>query len=587
MISGGAVSATENLKALAVQSDATEKSTQKVSGSAKNLSASMGRMTPVISSAARAMADGGDAGQVFSSTLSDLAFVLGPALGGALGVVVGQLLPALIQGFFSASEKAISFDTAVKNLNSDISDLKKLNATYSTEGVQGLVDKYGELNNEVLRFIELQRQSALEQAARDATAAIKALQDETGNAATEVGNLASMFSITREQASDLASAISRASNARGFEDQITAMSRLRDNILRITGGTGDMTDAQFKYYQKVQSSIDALMQLNAEGRKSTGWLGAAISGASSLAGKLWDAAAAAAAVRDAQITANGKKATDQQIKDTYGLYAFTRKQTPDLPPANLPVAGQRPKDRPMDLGSEIASGVGSASSVSTEMDDRLATLMEKLQTEKETLDTWHQDGLETLNEALANEKITQEQHKDYLLRLEEDYQKELSGIRQDGVAGALGEASDLFSNLAKLSQDGSGKLLQISKAFGAAEALINTYRAAAQALADPKLGFFQKFAAVASVIAAGIGLVNAIKGGGKASAGSASTAGTTGSGVSTTTSTAKTDEPLPPQRVILELPAGQMISAEFMKEMFTRFYDQNKNRGVVFQVSPT
>ena len=55
--------------------------------------------------------------------------------------------------------------------------------------------------------------------------------------------------------------------------------------------------------------------------------------------------------------------------------------------------------------------------------------------------------------------------------------------------------------------------------------MVNAYLAASQALADPTVPFFAKFAAVAQVLATGMGLVNAIKGGG----------GSAGGGLATTT----------------------------------------------------
>ena len=127
--------------------------------------------------------------------------------------------------------------------------------------------------------------------------------------------------------------------------------------------------------------------------------------------------------------------------------------------------------------------------------------------------------------------------------------------------------------------------MQISKAFAAAEALVNTYRAASQTLADPKLGFFAKFAAVAKVIAAGMGLVRAIRGGGSASPASGGAASGSSGSVSTSDPAASPSQQLPPQRVIIDADSNALFSPAMMQEIFTRFYDINKNRGVVFQVN--
>ena len=80
--------------------------------------------------------------------------------------------------------------------------------------------------------------------------------------------------------------------------------------------------------------------------------------------------------------------------------------------------------------------------------------------------------------------------------------------------GILGDTANLFNGLATITQAGGEKANRAYRAFAAGEALINAYRAASQALATPGITIFGKFAAYASVLAAGMNLVSAIKGGG-------------------------------------------------------------------------
>lgn len=79
-----------------------------------------------------------------------------------------------------------------------------------------------------------------------------------------------------------------------------------------------------------------------------------------------------------------------------------------------------------------------------------------------------------------------------------------------------------FGDMAGALQGGNEKLLKISKAFGAAQALISAYQGAAEAL---KLPFPANLAAYAKVLATGLGAVNAIQnvtaGGGGGRGGSA------------------------------------------------------------------
>lgn len=247
-----------------------------------------------------------------------------------------------------------------------------------------------------------------------------------------------------------------------------------------------------------------------------------------------------------------------------------------LPPAILP-------EDPVDPETVLDNaGVGGSGSVADAMDSRLETLMEKLATEREAVEEWRQESIELLEEAYENEKLTKEEHDEAMLRLEDLYQQQLRGIRANGLAGALGQASEFFAEMATLSQDGSGKLMKISKAFAAAEALVNTYRGAAQTLGDPTLSFWAKFAAVAKVIAAGMGLVNAIRSGSKASVSGSSG----GRGSDPQNQSSRQDSaPLAPQRVLIEMQDGAMLTKEGLSELFNRFYAINKDRGTVFQVA--
>ncbi|MEI6800492.1 MAG: hypothetical protein WCO04_14955, partial [Pseudomonadota bacterium] len=82
------------------------------------------------------------------------------------------------------------------------------------------------------------------------------------------------------------------------------------------------------------------------------------------------------------------------------------------------------------------------------------------------------------------------------------------------------------------------------KIFAAGEALINTLRAQAQVLADPRLGFWGKLAAYAAIGASGLGLVAALGGGGRKADGPPAGAGTSETTATTTAATAATAAPL-------------------------------------------
>ncbi|MGG4603046.1 hypothetical protein ACLPHZ_20105, partial [Alcaligenaceae bacterium Me47] len=85
--------------------------------------------------------------------------------------------------------------------------------------------------------------------------------------------------------------------------------------------------------------------------------------------------------------------------------------------------------------------------------------------------------------------------------------------------GALDAASDFFGAMSSMQDSGNAGMLKAQKVFSAASALINAYLAASQALADPTIPFWGKFAAVAAVLAKGMSLVAAIRSGSKSSSG--------------------------------------------------------------------
>jgi hypothetical protein len=127
-----------------------------------------------------------------------------------------------------------------------------------------------------------------------------------------------------------------------------------------------------------------------------------------------------------------------------------------------------------------------------------------------------------LNDKRAKEILGASAHKEAMLDLERQYQEKISKIKDDSDRYNLQSTSQFFGDLNSLAGGGYDGLMRAQKSFAAASALVNTYLAASQALADPKLSTFAKFIAVAKVVAAGMGLVNAIKGGSKSSGGGSS-----------------------------------------------------------------
>lgn len=156
---------------------------------------------------------------------------------------------------------------------------------------------------------------------------------------------------------------------------------------------------------------------------------------------------------------------------------------------------------------------------------------------------------------------------------------------------ALQKTGKFFGDMENATRNGSGKILQISKTFGAAQALINAYIAGSQVLASPSATWLEKIPAALSIIGAGLGFVNSIKG---ISAGSgASTPSVSGSsggrssggGSSRPTSTVEKPKAPLPQRVYVQgLDPKALFTGEMVSHIFEQFYTENDNRGKVFIV---
>ena len=119
-----------------------------------------------------------------------------------------------------------------------------------------------------------------------------------------------------------------------------------------------------------------------------------------------------------------------------------------------------------------------------------------------------------------------------------------------------------------LAGGGYESLIRAQRSFAASSALINSYLAATQALADPSVPFWGKFAAYAKVLAAGMGAVNAIKGGGS---------GSGSRGRADATPATKTE---PTKNVLVRLEGDAWLTG-MAEQIMTQIYDASKDGRVI------
>jgi hypothetical protein len=196
----------------------------------------------------------------------------------------------------------------------------------------------------------------------------------------------------------------------------------------------------------------------------------------------------------------------------------------------------RPQSRPEDIDFGFpsvtsTSGGGGGTDpnevLREQMATRLETLMESLMTEREAVANWYAEGLELIQNSSDAELEAIGGKQEAIERLEKEHQARLSRIRELGAASDLATVLGAGNEILTAIGQNNEKALRIAKAFGAAEALISAYQGAANAL---KLPFPKNIAAAATVLAKGIGFVNAIKGVSKGGGSAGASAGGGGAG---------------------------------------------------------
>lgn len=172
---------------------------------------------------------------------------------------------------------------------------------------------------------------------------------------------------------------------------------------------------------------------------------------------------------------------------------------------------------------------GGSRTATTNLSRELEAVRRAVATETELLQQTYDQQLEVLRAALAAKLIEADEYYALAEAAAQEHADALARINTGYHGSALDMAGTFFGDMASAFSQGNEKMLRIAKVFGAAEALINAFRAFNQVLADPTLPWFAKIAAAAGVMGAGMGMVAAIRGVSKGGGGGHG-AGTIGAG---------------------------------------------------------
>ena len=220
----------------------------------------------------------------------------------------------------------------------------------------------------------------------------------------------------------------------------------------------------------------------------------------------------------------------------------------------------------------VSSGGGGSKT-----DSQLEQFISSLMTERETLEQWRTEQFDLLAQYNDTELEMIGGQTEAKLRLEQEYQDRLAKIRDQERSTRLTETANMFSALAAVAGAGGKKMLKVQAVISAASATVAAYETAIKAAAEAKT-IPGRIAAYASFLATGLGAVAKIRSAGGIGGGG----GASGSeAIMPTQAAAPT-----PQRVIIEgIDRNSLFSGEQLSNIFEAIYEENENRGMVFEVA--
>ena len=503
----------------------------------------------------------------------------GLTLGSAVGLsaALGIAIPILtaIGGYFMRTRD--SAKEAEDSLDDFTSALNRVNAASDIAGqsIAELREEYGRFAQQVQFASRIVAQAALADSQREYSEVAAGLSESLVGVSDAMAEYARRVEIANTVQRSLGERT--LSNASSWDEVDDAVTSARESLVDAASDMG-LTAGQAGSLQRILEDLS-----KAKGPEE-------IARQASLALEEFDKmftastnippeiAKAIEALRTMQLEAS--RATEQMVNLNLASSGMTYGTPLD------PTGGLLPPSGDGDGNGGGGRGGGSGTTVDPLL-GQIEQLEKFLATERELLLMEYETRQMTLEQSLEKEYLTRQQYADMTLELEGRKNKELSDIELKTQQQKVSIVAGGIQNVLNAAANGNERLLKAARVFGAAEALINSYRAASQALADPTLPFYVKFGAAASVLAAGFGMVNAIKGGGSSKSMSG---GLSGGGATSRPSGAEASVPTQSapqaQRVLIKgLGPKDLLTGEMLQELFDKLYDENQERGAVFMVS--
>lgn len=495
--------------------------------------------------------------QALAIQLPDIGLAFG-TVGTAAGLLAGIALPMVISALSGTSLSAKDVQDSVDNLSDSVSAYIKA-ADAAKVPTSELAAKYGELADSARAAAQATAEFELVKAIQATDAAIQNVIESmgyfqefsrigTGGVIDTVFRLNDTFGMTNQQVNAVSAALKALGQAGDLEAQVAAAEELMRALMDAYGSVNAMPGPlQTVYGQmagivaqgallvaKTNESETAAQQLSTAMDAVIAKYSMSRTIAGQLAQATLDAAKNAATLAQMQLADKGMvygkvgaRGDPRRIEATGGAKPFVY-GGPNLDAFNNPIADKK-------------GGAGAANRLESELETLQQSLMSQEQLEMESFARRQ----ETLNSALQQRLLSQEEHARLMEQVEKTHQFAMTKATNDGVQSTLGHLAQLF---------------QGSKKIGAAIALANSWVAFTEVLKDPAyIGRpWARIAAAGAALSSGLNAVRSIK---SAQPGSAASGGAASGGAGAAGGMAAMT---PPQtsNVSLQLVGGDLFSRD-------------------------
>jgi len=462
---------------------------------------------------------GTSATQAFAQQFPQLAGAFGP-----VGVVIGTLaaigIPLLSAAFSGASEEAKGLaetlddaDTAIGRFQSSIDAARAPTAE--------LTEKYGELAGEARAALDAIANADRTAALKAVTAEVQAinstlLQTVTAREALLAGGgvrqMVDQFGLLQSQANAVRDALVAMESAKGPEQMAAAATRLMHALDGARDSAGNLPPPLLAAYTAASRIVPQVASIVTETDKAAASARAMGGAFGYAASRAYDVRVEAARTAAAIAEFNAKSLRESKQYSGRGEDPRKFMNGPTSPEVNTFDGNlYDPKQ---------TSGGGQGGAVS-----ELDSLRQSLMTQEEVQLESYARQQEMLQTALQQRQITQQDYLSLMEQAQRQHQATMSEIDVWRYGDGQQKAAAFFGVMADTLQSGNERMQKIARTFGAAEALINAWRAYAQTIGDPTIPFMAKFALAANVFKAGMSAAQAIKGGSGSSSSGVSASG--------------------------------------------------------------